>query len=306
MAKRRFKDYFFIALKGLAMGAADVVPGVSGGTIAFITGIYEELVTTISNVNLELIKTLRKEGFSEMWKQLNGNFLLSLFIGIGISIFSLMKLMSYLLETFPVMVWSFFFGLVLASVLFIAKQIPKWKAIHFIVFLFAAFVAYFITTLTPVGETQSLAYLFLCGALAICAMILPGISGAFILVLLGSYKQILEAVSNLDLKVIAVVGAGAIVGILSFSRLLKWLFQKYEYITLALLTGFVFGSLNKIWPWKNVLETETIRGKVVILKEKSVLPFDFNGEPFLLYAIILAILGFGLILLLEKLSFKKS
>jgi putative membrane protein len=306
MVQRRFKDYFIIALKGLAMGAADVVPGVSGGTIAFITGIYEELVTTISNVNIGLIKTWKRQGFFEMWKQLNGNFLLALLSGIAVSVFSLMKLMSFLLDSYPVLVWSFFFGLVLASVIFIAKQIPKWKLVHFIVFIIAAFGAYFITTLTPVGETQSLAYLFLCGALAICAMILPGISGAFILVLLGAYKQILEAVSNFDLKTIATVGAGAIIGILSFSRLLKWLFRKYETITLALLTGFVFGSLNKIWPWKNVLQSEIIRDKEVILREQSVLPNAFDGDPQLVFAVILAVSGFGLILLLEKLTYKNT
>jgi putative membrane protein len=306
MVQRRFKDYFVIALKGLAMGAADVVPGVSGGTIAFITGIYEELVTTISNVNLSLLQTLKKKGFKQMWTQLNGNFLLALLSGIAISIFSLMKLMSFLLENHPVLVWSFFFGLVLASVFYIAKQIPKWKLVHYIIFAVAAVGAYLITTLTPVGGTQNLAYLFLCGALAICAMILPGISGAFILVLLGAYKQILEAVSHFDLKVIAVVGAGAIVGILSFSRLLKWLFQKYEYFTLALLTGFVFGSLNKIWPWKNVLESEMIRDKEVIISELSVMPYSFDGDPQVVFAIILAVLGFGLILLLERLSYKNT
>jgi putative membrane protein len=306
MVQRRFKDYLVISLKGLAMGAADVVPGVSGGTIAFITGIYEELVTTISNIDLSLIKTWKKEGFKEMWHQLNANFLVALLSGIAISIFSLMKLMSYLLETFPVMVWSFFFGLVLASVWYIAKQIPKWKMVHYLVFILSTIGAFLITRLTPVGEIQSLAYLFLCGALAICAMILPGISGAFILVLLGAYKQILEAVSNFDLKVISAVGLGAIVGILSFSRLLKWLFQRYESITLALLTGFVFGSLNKIWPWKNVLETKIIHEKEIIISEISVLPMSFEGDSNITYAVILAILGFGLILLLEKWSYKSA
>lgn len=306
MAQRRFKDYLVISAKGLAMGAADVVPGVSGGTIAFITGIYEELVTTISNINFGLVKTWKQKGFKAMWLQLNANFLLALLSGIAISIFSLMKLMSFLLDTFPIMVWSFFFGLVLASVWYIGKQIPKWKPIHIIVFVLASVGAYLLTGLTPAGETQSIGYLFLCGALAICAMILPGISGAFILVLLGAYKQILEAVSNFDFKVIAVVGLGAVIGILSFSRLLKWLFQKYETVTLALLTGFVFGSLNKIWPWKNVLETEIIRDKEIIIREESVLPLSFNGEPQVTYAVILAILGFGLILLLEKWSYQKD
>lgn len=306
MDQRRFKDYLIISAKGLAMGAADVVPGVSGGTIAFITGIYEELVTTISNIDFGLLKTWRQEGFKAMWHKLNANFLMALLLGIAISVFSLMKLMAFLLDTYPIMVWSFFFGLVLASVWYIGKQIPKWKPVHIIVFILASVGAYLLTSLTPAGETQSIGYLFLCGALAICAMILPGISGAFILVLLGAYKQILEAVSHFDLKVIAVVGLGAIVGILSFSRLLKWLFQKYETITLALLTGFVFGSLNKIWPWKNSLETEIIHEKEIILQEESVLPMSFNGDPQVVYAVILALLGFGLILILEKFSYKKA
>lgn len=306
MTDRKFKDYLLISFKGMAMGAADVVPGVSGGTIAFITGIYEELVTTISNVDFSLLKTWKQHGFLAMWKQLNGSFLISLIIGIGISVLSLMKLMKYLLETHPVMVWSFFFGLVLASVWYIGKQIPKWKLSYIISLTLAAIVAYFITTLTPAGETQSLLYLFFCGALAICAMILPGISGAFILVLLGAYKQILEAVSNLDIKTIAVVGLGAIVGLLSFSRLLKWLFQRYENLTLAILTGFIIGSLNKIWPWKNVIDSEIIHGKEVILSQKSVLPYNFEGNPQIVSAIILSIIGFALILILEKWSYKKS
>ncbi len=306
MAKRQIKDYAIISLKGIAMGVADVVPGVSGGTIAFITGIYEELVTTISNVDFSLLRTWKVKGFLSMWNQLNGSFLLALLLGIGISIISLMKLMSYLLDTYPVMVWSFFFGLVLASVWYIGKQIPKWKLSYIIGFVISSGVAYLITTLTPAGETQSLFYLFLCGALAICAMILPGISGAFILVLLGAYKHIIEAVSALDIKVIAVVGLGAVTGLLSFSRLLKWLFQRYEYFTLAVLTGFVLGSLNKIWPWKNVISSKIIHGKEVILKEQSVLPSTFEGEPYLMYAIILSIAGFILILLLEKWSLKKA
>ncbi|NBC59065.1 MAG: DUF368 domain-containing protein [Bacteroidetes bacterium] len=306
MTDRKFKDYLLISFKGIAMGAADVVPGVSGGTIAFITGIYEELVTTISNIDLSLLRIWRQQGFPEMWKKLNGNFLTSLLIGIGISVLSLMKLMKYLLDNHPIMVWSFFFGLVLASVWYIGKQIPKWKLSYILCLVLGAVMAYFITTLTPAGETQSLVYLFFCGALAICAMILPGISGAFILVLLGAYKQILEAVSALDVKTIATVGIGAVVGLLSFSRLLKWLFQHYENITLAILTGFIVGSLNKIWPWKNVINSEIIQGKEVILRQTSVLPHNFDGQPQVITAILLAILGFALIFILERWSYKKS
>ena len=288
------------------MGAADVVPGVSGGTIAFITGIYEELVTTISNIDLSLIKTLRTDGFKAAWQKANASFIVALLLGIAISVVTLMKLMSFLLEEYPIHVWSFFFGLVLASVWYIAKQIPKWRLVYVVALIAASAVAYFLTTLTPAGEIQSLPYLFFCGALAICAMILPGISGAFILVLLGAYKQILDAVSDFNLKIISVVGLGAIVGLLSFSRLLKWLFSKYEYITLSILTGFVFGSLNKIWPWKNTLETRMIRDKEIIVAQESVLPVNFNGEPELIAAIVLAILGFLLIFALEKLSANKD
>ncbi len=300
--KRSLKSYITISLKGLGMGAADVVPGVSGGTIAFITGIYEELVTTIANVDLSLLKTWKKEGFRKMWEQLNGNFILALLTGIFISIFTLMKLTNYLLETYPVIVWSFFFGLVLASVWYVGKQIDQWN-LKLVVFTGIGFVVAFgITLLTPSQGIDHPLYYLLCGATAICAMILPGISGAFILVLMGGYKSITEAVSEFNLQIIALVGLGAIIGLLSFSRVLKWLFNNFKSITLAILTGFIAGSLNKIWPWKNILDSEVIKGKQVILDEISVLPQDFNGDPKLLFAILAAGLGFLLILFLEKIA----
>ncbi len=303
---RKIKDYLIIGLKGVAMGAADVVPGVSGGTIAFISGIYEELLQSISNINLGLFKTFKNEGFSKAWKQLNGNFLISLFIGIFISILSLAKIISWLLESHPILVWSFFFGLVSASIIYIAKQIKKWQVISFVLLIIAALVAYKITILPPlVSENSSMLFLFLAGAIAICAMILPGISGSFILVLLGAYKPILAAVSVRDIKVIIVVGLGAIVGLLSFSRLLKWLFANYKNFTLAALTGFIIGSLNKIWPWKKILTYRTnSHGEQVPFNEQSISPFSYEGDPQLLYATLLAILGFSVILLLEKLANK--
>ena len=302
LMQRTLKDYLVIILKGLAMGAADVVPGVSGGTIAFISGIYEELITTISGVNFSLITTWKNQGFAKAWQQLNGNFLLALVSGIAISIFSLMKLTRFLLENHPILVWAFFFGLVLASVLFIGKQITKWTIVTIITLLVAAGLAYYITILPPLNTNDSSWFLFLSGALAICAMILPGISGAFILVLLGSYKTILDTVHEHDLKTIVLVGLGAITGLLSFSRVLKWLFKNYENITLAGLTGFVLGSLNKIWPWKKVLESNTMGEKVVILKERSVLPANFEGEAQLTFALVLMVIGFLVILSLEKLA----
>lgn len=288
------------------MGAADVVPGVSGGTIAFISGIYEELITSINNIDLSLIKVLRRKGFKTFWKTLNGNFLLSLFLGIFISVFSLAKLISWLMVNQPILLWSFFFGLVFASVIFVAKEIKRWNLGTIIAFIFGALVAYYITTLPPAENTASTPFLFLSGALAVCAMILPGISGAFILVLLGSYKTILDAVHERDLYTIATVAFGAVFGLLSFARLLKWMFANYKNSTLALLTGFILGSLNKIWPWKKVLETKTYGDKIIPVKEVNVSPFQFEGDNQLTYAILLALLGFGVIFILERFATKSK
>lgn len=300
--QRTFKDYTIITLKGIAMGAADVVPGVSGGTIAFISGIYEELVTSIGNINLAILKEWREFGFASAWRKVNGNFLIALLLGISISIFTVMRLANYLLENHPILIWSFFFGLVLASILYVAKQIPKWTMGVIITLVIGAAVAFYVTTLPPLAGTQSSLFLFVAGALAICAMILPGISGAFILVLLGAYKTVSEAVHDFDFKIIAIVAIGAIVGLLSFSKLLKWLFLKYKALTLAVLTGFIAGSLNKIWPWKEVIESAMVGDKELILRDKSVLPQHFNGDPQVVLAISLMVVGFLLILILERLA----
>ncbi|AOW21867.1 DUF368 domain-containing protein [Urechidicola croceus] len=307
MKNRTLFDYIIISLKGIAMGAADVVPGVSGGTIAFISGIYEELLTSISSINFNTLKLLKTDGIKAVWKQINGNFLFSLLLGIGISVASLAKLISWLLENKPVLLWSFFFGLVLASILFIGKQISKWNISTVLVLVVGAILAYWITTLQPlITEGTSPFFLFLAGALAICAMILPGISGAFILVLLGAYKPVLEAVHNRDFKLIAIIGVGAVVGLLTFSRILKWLFNHYKDLTLAVLTGFVLGSLNKIWPWKEVLKSKIIEGKTIIINEQSVSPYSFKGDPELLFAILLSLAGFFTIILLEKIAIKNE
>ncbi|WP_233357751.1 DUF368 domain-containing protein [Haloflavibacter putidus] len=302
---RRFKNHIVLVLKGMAMGAADTVPGVSGGTIAFISGIYEELITTIGNINLSLFTEWKKNGFASFWKKLNGGFILSILIGILISIFSFMRLANYLLENHPVLIWSFFFGLVLASILFVAKQITRWRLATILAIILGATVAFYVTTLPVAASNDSYLYLFIAGAIAVCAMILPGISGAFILVLLGAYETITKAVHDFDFKKIIAVGLGAIVGLLSFSKVLKWLFAHYKNITLAVLTGFIAGSLNKIWPWKHVLETKTFGDKVKIIDEESVLPWNFNQDSHLLFAIILAIAGFLLIIALEKIAEKK-
>ena len=306
MGHRNLLSYIIISLKGVAMGAADVVPGVSGGTIAFISGIYEELITSINSLNFSRIKILQKEGFMPFWRAINGNFLFALFLGIFISVFSLAKMISWLLVNQPVLLWSFFFGLVLASIFFVARAIEKWNLGTILAFVLGTIVAYYITTLPASENTASMPFLFLSGALAVCAMILPGISGAFILVLLGSYKTILDAVHQKDFYIIATVATGAIFGLLSFARLLKWMFENYKNTTLALLTGFILGSLSKIWPWKRVLETKTFGDKVIPVKEINVSPFQYEGDNQLHYAILLALFGFCVIFILEKIATKSK
>ena len=304
--QRSLREYLSVTLKGMAMGAADVVPGVSGGTIAFISGIYEELISTVSGVDLSLLKTWKNEGFKAMWLQLNGGFIVALFLGILISVFTLMRLANYLLQNYPILIWSFFFGLVLASIWYVGKQIPKWNFKIVIALILGAAVALYVTSLPPMGSSESTFFMFIAGAIAVCAMILPGISGAFILVLLGAYRPVTEAAHNFDIKTLAIVGAGAIFGLLSFSKILKWLFTHYTNITLAVLTGFIAGSLNKIWPWKKILEVARFEDKEIVINETSVLPWNFEGDSQLLFSVVLMLAGFGLIFLLESLAGNQS
>lgn len=280
-----------LSVKGMCMGAADVVPGVSGGTIAFITGIYDELINSIKSINAASLKMFFTGKWGEFWKMINGKFLLFLLAGIGISVFSLAKIITWLLVAYPVLVWSFFFGLVLASTWFVGKDVKErnWKT--GLGFLLGAALAFYITVATPAETPSHFLFIFLCGAIAICAMILPGISGSFILVLLGKYFFIMEAVKTLDLKVIAIFGIGACVGITSFSRLLSYALSHMRNITLAVLSGFMLGSLNKVWPWK-----ETIEGV-----EQNIAPNAFVWQ-----AIYLALLGFVMVYGIEKISSKSE
>lgn len=305
---RNLKDYIVIGLKGMAMGAADVVPGVSGGTIAFISGIYEELLGSISNVNLKLIKTLKNEGLKAAWNQVNGSFLLALFIGIFISIISLARTIKWLLENEPVLLWSFFFGLVLASIIYIGKQVKKWNFKIILFFILGIAFGYIITVIPSTNPADSdFLFLVFAGAIASCAMILPGISGSYILLLIGVYPIVMTAITNKDLKVISSIGIGVIVGLLSFSKLLNWLFSNYKNEMLIVLTGIMLGSLNKVWPWKETVSTYIdSHGVTKPLLEQSISPFSYPEDPQLLMAIVLAIVGFALILLMEKLAVKKE
>lgn len=291
------------------MGAADVVPGVSGGTIAFIAGIYEELVDSIKSINLHALKLLFTLKLKAFWQQINGSFLFSILLGIGISIFSLAKLMTWLLEHYPIQIWSFFFGLIIASTVLVAKEIQRWHAGTVIALIIGAAVAYVITILSPSETPNAWWFIILSGAIAICAMILPGISGAFILLLMGKYAYILGAVSDLQFGILLLFAFGAVTGIVSFSHLLSWLLKKHHTATVATLTGFMVGSLNKVWPWKETLETYTdSHGAVHPLVEANINPAAFEqltGTPsFLWQAILLCIFGFVLIFGLEYLGEK--
>lgn len=305
--KRNFVDYFILVFKGMAMGAADVIPGVSGGTIAFISGVYEELIATLNSINLNSLKTLKLQGVSATWKKINGNFLLALFGGILLSILSLSKLVAWLLHEEPVLLWAFFFGLVLASIIFVLKKINQWNSAVFLGLILGGVFAYQLTQLNALGNSDSNWYLFLSGAIAICAMILPGISGAFILVILGSYANVLQALNDKDIAKITIFMTGALIGILSFSRLLKWLFKRFKNMTLAVLTGFMIGALSKIWPWKKTLSfRENSDGISVPLKEQCIAPFSFDGDPQILSAIGLMLFGFLMIFFLEKIGAKNK
>ena len=229
------------------MGAADVIPGVSGGTIAFISGIYEELLSSIKSINLENFRQIfRRGGLSLFWKAINGYFLLSVFTGILISIFSLASLLQHLLKLYPILVWSFFFGLILSSSWIVAKKIKKKTVGGGISFILGVAAAFYITMATPTQTPNGYWFVFLSGAIAICAMILPGISGSFILLLLGKYFFVLSAVTSFNIPVLGVFAAGALVGIISFSNLLTWLLRKYHDVTIGILAGFMIGSLNKL------------------------------------------------------------
>ena len=297
--ERRIKDYAVLTLKGMAMGAADVVPGVSGGTIAFIAGIYDELINSIKSINMHSLKLLFTGKIAAFWKAVNGNFLFALLLGIAISVFSLAKLITYLLLNEPVLVWSFFFGLVLASTWFVTKDIKGWDWKTVAGFVGGAVIAYYITVATPAETSTNLMFIFLCGAIAICAMILPGISGSFILVLLGKYFYVMEAVKTLDLVVMGVFAFGAALGITSFSRVLSYALKNFRNITLSVLSGFMLGSLNKVWPWKEVEKLVSDGHEVMI--EHNIAPNTEVAE-----AVVLMLIGFILVYVLEKISAKKA
>lgn len=321
MNLKNARHYLLLGLRGMAMGAADVIPGVSGGTIAFITGIYAELVQSIKSVNAAFFKILFREGISGAWKHINGNFLLAVVGGIVISIFSLARLMSWLLSDYPMLVWAFFFGLIVGSAVFIGRKIERWTWSSLLLLLSGTLLAYYITVATPASTPEYLWFIFLSGAIAFCALILPGISGAFILVLLSKYEFMLNAVRDLQTTILIVFAAGGIAGVIGFSNIISWLFKKHPNATLALLSGFMIGSLNKLWPWKKVLEWRiNSQGEEVPFLEKSIAPWNYadlfatypsyqdvyGAQPSVLILACCALAGMGIIFMFMFLSRKKG
>jgi putative membrane protein len=287
------------------MGGADVIPGVSGGTVAFITGIYEELIDSIKCIDLDAAKLLFSFRIGEFWKRINGSFLITVLAGIVTSLLSLSRLMTYLLEHHPISIWSFFFGLIMVSSPLILRDIRKWNAATVLAFLLGIVIAYGITVLSPTETPTNLFFIFFCGALAICAMILPGISGAFVLLLIGKYEYMITALINFDFPVIIVFVIGCFLGLTGFSHVLSWILKHFRYPTLAVLAGFMIGSLNKVWPWKEVVAFRlNHEGIQVPAFDKSVLPCRYlevtGQDPKIFYAILFAAVGIFLVVAIEK------
>ncbi|WP_304611201.1 DUF368 domain-containing protein [Paraglaciecola sp. L3A3] len=308
---RTKNQYIGLAAKGALMGAADAVPGVSGGTIAFMTGIYEELIFSLKQCGPSALKLLFSQGIAATWQHINGTFLLTLFAGIIVSILTVSRAVLFLLAEYPVLLWSFFFGLILAAVWSLIRHIPKWNLALTATFILGTLVAYYITTITPTSVESTPLIVFVSGMIAICAMILPGISGSFLLLLLGMYAPMLVAVKELQLMTLSLFALGCICGLLSFSHVLSWMFKHYKTLTLALLGGFMLGSLNKVWPWKHTLESVIDRhGKEIPLVQDNVLPQQFEiltSQPaYFLPSIALLITGILMVVFLEKMGQKAN
>ena len=298
---RSFTDYIVLGVKGFCMGASDVVPGVSGGTMAFILGIYEELFDAIKSFDLKSLQFFVTLKFRPLLDRISWQFLLAVGIGILVAIFSLSKLLSWLLQNRPIFIWSFFLGLILASVLSVSRRVEAWRVLTWLCLVGGTLGSYFLVGLVPVATPNDYWFLFLCGAVAICAMILPGISGSYILVLLGKYQYVLDAVNHRDFLVLGLVAAGACVGIIAFSRILGWLLKNYHDLMVATLTGLMIGSLRKVWPWKETLESVVdSHGRMVPLVQSNILPGQWNGE--VLAALSLMVAGLLAVLFLDRLG----
>lgn len=302
------KEYISLFFKGAGMGAANVIPGVSGGTVALITGIFERLIYSIKSFDLISVRLLFTGKFKTFSNHVNLDFLVAVFAGIAVSIISLAKLLDFLFDNYPVYVWAYFFGLILASIYFVGRTISHWYFSVILSMATGTAIAVIISVLSPAVENDSFIYLVLCGVVAICSMILPGLSGSFVLVLMGNYKLVMiNAVSNFRLEILIPVFLGAVIGLLAFSRFLSWIYRKYRNQTIALLTGFILGSLSILWPWQKPVILADVNG-TPILKDgehiisgyKKFIPGEFNQE--VIIVILLVLIGFATIVVIERLA----
>jgi putative membrane protein len=309
---KKINNYLLIVLKGIGMGAANVIPGVSGGTIALITGIFERLINALKSFDAKAIKLLFKGKIKELIEYTDFYFLVAVFTGMLISVFSLAKLFEYLFADYPVYIWSYFFGLILASVYFVGKTIEKWSLSVIVTFIIGTAIAVILSFLNPAVQNDSFFYLIICGVVAICSMILPGLSGSFVLVLMGNYELVMiHAINDLNLKIIIPVGIGAVGGLIAFSHFLSWILKKFKDQTIAILTGFILGSLSIIWPWKNpIYRTDALgefilkKGEKIVEGYKMFIPDTFNTE--VIFALSYIIIGIISIVVIEKLATKKA
>ncbi len=302
------KEYISYFAKGLAVGIANIIPGVSGGTIALITGIFERLINAIKSFDIKAAQLLFKGNWKAFAEKTDFYFLLTLFAGVGVAIIALARLFDFLFHHYPVYIWAYFFGLVLASVYYVGKTVEKWKASTIISFIVGTAFAIGISLINPATANDNFLYLILCGVVAICSMILPGLSGSFVLILMGNYQLVaIDAINNRDLGIIIPVGIGAVVGLIAFSHVLSWVFKRYKDQTIAMLTGFILGSLSILWPWK---EPEYLtnaagdfimkHGEKVIARYSVILPEQITME--VIIGVGFMILGILSIVLVEYMA----
>ena len=299
------KHYTILFIKGIAMGIANVIPGVSGGTIALITGIYEKLINSLKSFDIKALKLINSFNIKEFLEHTNMYFLLAVFGGSVASVFSIANLFKYLFANYPILIWAFFFGLILASVYFVGKRIEKWNTASTCTMLIGTIIAVSLSFITPASENSNLFFVFICGIIGISGMILPGLSGSFILILMGNYELLMvTAVTDFNVILLATFLIGSVVGLMSFSHILSWVLKYYKDATLALLTGFILGSLRIIWPWKEATKSIIMNGKEKVLEYDWYFPPTMNQETLL--ACIAILIGIVIVYVLEKYSLKKN
>jgi putative membrane protein len=303
------KDYLILVAKGMGMGAANVIPGVSGGTIALITGIFQRLIDSLKSFDLKALRLLLKGKFKEFFQYTDFYFLFSVFLGTGISILSLAKLLTWVFINYPIFIWSYFFGLILASVYFVGKTVEKWDIPVILTFITGTSIAAAISFLSPATPNDDFFYLIICGIVAICSMILPGISGSFVLLLMGNYELVINAVGELNFKILIPVAIGSAAGLVAFSHFLSWVYKKFRNETVSTLTGFVLGSLMILWPWKNATYLLDASGNPIIRKGKKIVEgydmFIPGCSTEVMWAILIILIGILTIWIIERLANKK-